>query len=256
LTLGPLLLGVSLWVSSYLVSASKGWVDELPGGVTFLLTSLIFVVQTAGFAALFRFVPNTHVRWEHAWSGALFVSVGLELAQKGLALYLAKVPVYSTIYGAFATVPIFLVWLYLSWLIVLQGAVVAAYAPSLLSKVKRWPEVPGHRFQLALAVLSTLVRVQHTPQAGQTSASLSQALRTDPLQVEPILEVLLGLGWVGLLNEPQGENGGRYVLLCDPGQAPLAPLALQTLLEPDEWTQGIWQRSGLAQMRLIDALRA
>jgi DNA-binding MurR/RpiR family transcriptional regulator len=61
---------------------------------------------------------------------------------------------------------------------------------------------------------------------------------------------------VGLLNEPQGENGGRYVLLCDPGQAPLAPLALQTLLEPDEWTQGIWQRSGLAQMRLIDALRA
>jgi membrane protein len=255
LTLGPLLLGVSLWVSSYLVSASKGWVDELPGGVTFLLTSLIFVVQTAGFAALFRFVPNTHVRWEHAWSGALFVSVGLELAQKGLALYLAKVPVYSTIYGAFATVPIFLVWLYLSWLIVLQGAVVAAYAPSLLSKVKRWPEVPGHRFQLALAVLSTLVRVQHTPQAGQTAASLSLTLRTDPLQVEPILEILLGLGWVGLLNELQGEDGGRYVLLCDTAKVPLAPLAVQTLLEPDEWTHGLWQRSGLADMRLIDALR-
>ena len=254
LTLGPLMLGVSLWVSSYLLSASKGLVEALPGGVTFLLTSLIFVAQTAGFAALFRFVPNIHVRWEHAWSGAIFVSVGLELSQKGLALYLAKVPVYSTIYGAFATLPIFLVWIYLSWLIVLMGAVVAAYAPSLLSKVKRWPEVPGHRFQLALAVIQTLAQVQHTPQAGQTAAGLAEVLRTDPLQVEPILEVLEGLGWAGRLDEAVGEDGGRHVLLCDPSRTPLAPLMAQTLLQPDEWTRGLWQRAGLDQLLLKDAL--
>jgi hypothetical protein len=60
---------------------------------------------------------------------------------------------------------------------------------------------------------------------------------------------------VGLLNELQGEDGGRYVLLCDTAKVPLAPLAVQTLLEPDEWTHGLWQRSGLADMRLIDALR-
>jgi membrane protein len=256
LTLGPLMLGVSLWVSSYLLSASKGLVEDLPGGVTFLLTSLIFGAQTAGFAALFRFVPNTHVRWEHAWSGAIFVSVGLELSQKGLALYLAKVPVYSTIYGAFATLPIFLVWIYLSWLIVLMGAVVAAYAPSLLSKVKRWPEVPGHRFQLALAVIQTLAQVQHTPQAGQTAAGLAALLRTDPLQVEPILEVLEGLGWAGRLDEAKGEDGGRYVLLCDPTRTPLAPLMTQTLLQPDAWTRGLWQRAGLDQLLLKDALGA
>jgi membrane protein len=75
------------------------------------------------------------------------------LAQKVLALYLTKVPVYATIYGAFAAVPIFLVWIYVSWLILLMGAVVAAYTPSLLSQVKRWPDTPGQRFQLSLAIL-------------------------------------------------------------------------------------------------------
>jgi len=134
LTLGPLLLGASLWVTSYLLSASRGLVDELPGGVGLLLSLIVFALQTAGFAALYRYVPNTFVRWDHAWGGAVFTSVGLELAQKGLALYLSKVPVYATIFGAFAAVPILLVWIYLSWLILLMGAVVVAYTPSLLSR--------------------------------------------------------------------------------------------------------------------------
>jgi membrane protein len=85
---------------------------------------------------------------------------------------------------------------------------------------------------------------------------ISQSLRTDPLQVEPILEVLVGLGWVGRLDESQGEDGGRYVLLCDPAQVLLAPLAVQTLLQPDEWTQGIWLRTGMANLPLKDALGA
>ena len=254
LTLGPLLLGASLWLSSYLLSASKGWVDELPGGVGFLLNTLVFALQTAGFAALFRFVPNTHVRWEHAFSGAFFVSVGLELAQKGLALYLDKVPVYSTIYGAFATFPIFLVWIYSSWLIVLQGAVVAAYAPSLLSRVKRWPDVPGHRFQLALAVLQTLAGAQYQAQAGHTTEQLAEMLRTDPLQVEPIIEVLVGLGWVARLDEAPHQGGGRCVLLCDPARTSLVPLMTQTLLAPDEWTHHLWRQAGLDRLTLKNAL--
>ena len=126
LTLGPLLVGASLWMTSYVLSASRGLVDELPGGVGLLLSLIVFALQTAGFAALYRYVPNTFVRWDHAWGGAVFTSVGLELAQKGLALYLSKVPVYATIFGAFAAVPILLVWIYLSWLILLMGAVVVA----------------------------------------------------------------------------------------------------------------------------------
>jgi membrane protein len=152
LTLGPLLVGASLSVTSYVLSASRGMVNELPGGVGLLLSLMVFALQTAGFAALYRYVPNTFVRWDHAWGGAVFASVCLEIAQKGLAFYLSKVPVYATIYGAFAALPIFLVWIYVSWLILLLGAVVVAYTPSLLSQVKRWPDTPGHRFALALAI--------------------------------------------------------------------------------------------------------
>jgi membrane protein len=254
LTLGPLLLGASLSLSSYVVSASRGWVDELPGGVSLLLGAIVFALQTAGFAALYRFVPNTHVRWEHAASGALFVSLGLELAQKVLAAYLSKVPVYATIYGAFAALPIFLVWIYLSWLIVLLGAVVAAYAPSLLHQVKRWPDVPGHQFQLALAIVKTLTGVQHTSEAGYTAEALAERLRTDPLQIEPLIEALQALDWVARLDEPEAENGSRFVLLCDPEKTPVAPLVQRLLLRSDAWTAGFWRHGGLEHMTLSQAL--
>jgi len=254
LTLGPLLVGASLSLTSYVLSASSGLVAELPGGVSLLLGLIVFALQTTGFAALYRYVPNTFVRREHAWGGALFASFGLEIAQKGLAIYLSKVPVYSTIYGAFAAVPIFLVWMYLSWLILLMGAVVAAYMPSLLSQVKRWPDTPGHRFALSLAVLKALAAVQHQIDKGLTAEQLAHQLRTDPLQIEPLLETLQALDWIGLLSESQSAHGGRFVLLCDPMHTPVGPLVGETLLKPDGVTQSFWDRADLSGMSLAQAL--
>ncbi|MEN9452202.1 MAG: hypothetical protein RLZZ369_1261 [Pseudomonadota bacterium] len=254
LTLGPLMLGASLSVTSYLLSASRGWVGALPGGVGFFLSLIVFCMQTAGFAALYKYVPNTYVRWEHAWAGAIFASGGLELAQKVLALYLTKVPVYATIYGAFAAVPIFLVWIYVSWLILLMGAVVAAYTPSLLSQVKRWPDTPGQRFQLSLAILKALVAQQHQPAKGLSAERLAAALKTDPLQIEPMLELLMELDWVGLLDEPESDDGGRYVLLCDPDQTLAAPLVGRVLLQPDGFTMGFWSAARLDDLTLQQAL--
>ncbi len=255
LTLGPLVLGVSLWVTSYVLSASRGLVDELPGGVSLLLSVVVFVMQTAGFAALYRFVPNTHVRWEHAWGGAVFASLGLELGQKGLALYLSNVPVYATIYGAFAAVPIFLVWIFLSWLIVLMGAVVVAYTPSLLSQVKRWPDAPGQRFALALAVLKALDKVRGQPERGLSLPDLARTLRTDPLQIEPLLSLLQTMDWVGLLDEPESDQGGRHVLLCTPEDTPLEPLVAELLLRPEALTLPFWRETRLPELTLAAALR-
>lgn len=254
LTLGPLVLGASLSVTSYVLSASGGLVEELPGGVGLLLSLIVFGLQTAGFASLYKFVPNTFVRWEHAWGGAVFVSVCLELGQKGLALYLSKVPVYATIYGAFAAVPIFLVWIYVSWLIVLMGAVITAYTPSLLSQVKRWPDTPGYRFALVLAILKALAAVQHEASRGLTNEQLAHRLRTDPLQIEPLIEILLGLDWIGLLDEPQADDGGRFILLCDPQTTLMAPLVGEVLLRPDAFTTSFWTKARLDDMRLAEAL--
>ncbi len=255
LTLGPLLVGASLWLTSYVLSASRGLVDELPGGVGLLLGLIVFALQTAGFAALYRYVPNTFVRWDHAWGGALFTSLGLELAQRGLAFYLSKVPVYATIFGAFSAVPILLVWIYLSWLILLMGAVVVAYTPSLLSQVKRWPDTPGHRFALTLAILKVLAVVQHAPARGLSSEALARQLRTDPLQIEPLLEALQALDWVGLLSEAGDDHGGRFVLLCDPDETLAAPLVNQLLLRRDGVTEGFWATARVEALRLAELLR-
>jgi len=254
LTLGPLLLGVSLWLTSYVVSASRGWVGQMPGGVAFLLNLSVFALQTAGFAALFRFVPNTFVHWPHAWAGALLTTLGLEGARQALALYMSVVPAYATIFGAFAAVPIFLIWLYASWVIVLSGAVLTAYLPSLLSRVGRWDEGPGSRFALALAVLQALVAARAEDGRGLTADAVAHRLRTDPLQIEPILTLLQDLDWVGHLDEGDAGHGGRHVLLCDPALTLLAPLAGATLIRPDGHTQAFWARAGLDDMTLAEAM--
>ena len=107
-TLGPLVLGVSLSLTSYALSASKGLVGELPGGVSLLLEMLQFMLFGGAMSSLFHYVPNTHVRWRHALAGGLFAAVGFEAAKRGLAWYVGSVATYSTVYGAFAAAPNFL----------------------------------------------------------------------------------------------------------------------------------------------------
>ena len=191
-TLGPLLLGVSLTLTSYAVSASRGVVGALPGGLGYVLNLLEFTLLASAMAALFHFVPNTHVRWAHAWAGGLFVSAGMEVAKKGLAYYLSHVPTYTTVYGAFATVPIFLIWLYLGWVIVLLGAVIAAYAPSLGMRVVRRANTPGYRFELGLEALGHLERARRGEAQGLSLEALARCMRTDPLQIESVLDTPSG----------------------------------------------------------------
>ncbi|MFL6660824.1 MAG: YihY family inner membrane protein [Rhizobacter sp.] len=246
-TLGPLLLGASLTITSYALSASQGLVGTPPGGVTLLLDTLVFVSMACGMAALFRYVPNTTVRWTHAFAGGVFVAAGFEIAKRVLGFYLRQVPTYAMVYGAFATVPIFLVWIYLGWVIVLLGAVIAAYAPSLKMRVVRLPDIPGSRLHLAVTILRALVRARQGTGHGASLLDLSEALRTDPLQIEPILETLVAIDWAGRLDEPGTQ---RYVLLCDPATTKAAPLLTQLLLEPGIGLRRFWQRAGLADMTL------
>jgi membrane protein len=85
LTLGPLLLGISLSLTAAVLTASKGVIGALPGGLGLLLNIIEFVVLATGMAALYHYVPNTEVRWRHALAGGVFVAVGVELAKTGLA---------------------------------------------------------------------------------------------------------------------------------------------------------------------------
>lgn len=252
-TLGPLVLGVSLSLTSYVVSASRGIVSELPGGVSLLLNTIEFVLLAAGMAALFHYVPNTHVRWRHAIAGGVFVSVGFEVAKKALAWYITQVPTFAVVYGAFATVPILLVWIYLGWVIVLLGAVIAAYAPSLQMRVARWPDRPGSRFGLAVALLAELDRARSGEARGLSLVELSEALRVDPLQAEPIVDALVEMDWLGRLDEP---GAARFVLLAEPAQTPAQALIAQMLIEPTLALRAFTERAGFERLTLAELLRS
>ncbi|WP_298830022.1 YihY family inner membrane protein [uncultured Piscinibacter sp.] len=251
-TLGPLVLGVSLSLTSYVISASRGLVSELPGGVSLLLNTIEFVLLAAGMAALFHYVPNTHVKWRHAIAGGVFVSIGFEVAKKALAWYIAQVPTFAVVYGAFATLPILLVWIYLGWVIVLLGAVIAAYAPSLQMRVARWPDAPGSRFGLAVALLVELERARRGEARGLSLAELSESLRVDPLQAEPIVDALVEMDWLARLDEP---GAARYVLLAEPATTPAAPLLAQMLLEPSPALRAFRDRAGFDRLTLAELLQ-
>ena len=250
-TLGPLIFAVSLSATSYAASASRGLLGDLPHGLAAAVSTFDFVLETFTVAALFRYVPNTVVRWRHAIVGGFFVAVCTALGKRALTAYFGAVPTYALVYGAFATVPIFLVWIYLSWVIVLLGAVIAAYAPLVGKPVARWPDAPGVEFHLALVVLAELVAARLIGRGGLDADAIAAAIDIDPLQVGPVLDVLVDLDWVGRLDE---RGGARYVLLCDPETTPAEPLVALLLLDPAPDLTLAWKRAGFASMRLAELL--
>jgi len=252
LTLGPLLLGISLSLTTTVLAASKSVVGALPGGVGLLLQVIEFALLAAGVAALYRYVPNTEVRWRHAVAGGVFVAAGLEVAKRGLAWYVGLMPTYSMIYGAFATVPILLLWIYVGWVIVLWGAVIAAYAPSLSMHVTRLPATPGHRFTQALAVIGQLARARQGAQRGLTLTELATAIATDPLHVETTIEQLLALDWAARLEE---DGGQRLVLLVDPAMTPARLLIDEMLLAPGAGSRMFRERAGVERMMLAELIQ-
>ncbi len=260
ITLGPVLLGASLALTSYLISSSEGLVDGLPGGVRLLFSLLQMVLLSGGMAALYHYVPNTRVRWAHAWAGGVFVAVSIEVAKRLLTYYLAAVPTYSVVYGAFATLPILLIWIYLAWVIVLLGAVITAYMPSLLEGVPRRSTPHGWSFLLAIEVLQHLQAVQARGDKGLSVAQLAHTMQVDTLQLEPVLSVLGGLDWVGRLDEADPldatakSRDPRLLLMVNPDTTLLLPLVDQLLLTPAPALENLWKNSGRRSMYLREVL--
>ena len=247
MTLGPLLLGGSLTLTSYAVSVGQGLLSAMPDQMATALGGADVVLLGLAMAGLFHYVPNTHVRWRHALLGGAFVSLGFSLAKSLLAWYVKQVPTYSTLYGAFATVPIFLIWIYLGWVIVLLGAILAANTPSLTARLHLRPDTPGQPMAVALEVLRELWRVREAGQRGLSHLALAGALRVDPLQLSPVVDKLLAMDWIGRLEE---EGAQRVVLLCAPERTLAAPLLGAFLAEREGLLANLWAQSDWAQLML------
>ena len=252
ITLGPLLLGASVAITSYVVTASRGVVDVLPGSLRWLLDSFEFMLLVLCVSGLYFYVPNTRVRWRHAITAGLMAVVGIELGKKVLTGYLAEMPTYSAIYGAFAAVPILLVWIYVAWTIVLLGAVVASSLPELGRHHLRRPTGAGWHFQLALEVLSFLQTARQQATGGLSQIDLAHRMRVQPSEIDVPLRQLQKLDWIGALQDDGAEP--RLVLLVEPASTPLAPLVQRLLLRPAQGNQAFWRGARLDQMQLADAL--
>lgn len=124
LSLGPIFIGISMALTSHLVSqpivaeAAQTVGLGRPG----LLGLMPVLASAVAFTLLYMVVPNRSVPLLHAVSGGILAAVLFEVAKRGFALYVTAFPTYQAIYGALAAVPVFLIWIYLSWLVTLLGA--------------------------------------------------------------------------------------------------------------------------------------
>jgi membrane protein len=251
ITLGPLLMAASVMMMSYVVSVSRGAVSAMPSQWHVLLDGLEFLLLIGGVSALYKYVPYVHVPWRHALLGGTLATLATELARRLLTLYLASMPAYSTIYGAFATLPILLIWIYTAWVIILAGAVFVASLHSLLGGRLRQGDTPGWLFQLALESVQRLQLARASQERGVSLADLAHDLQVDTLALEPVLATLGELDWVGQLKE-DGARSPRYVLLAQPERTPLSPLMAKLLWSPSAEAPALWSRwQGLT---LADAL--
>ena len=226
LTLGPLLLGGSLSLGTYLLFVSE-WMgaDKIPGlgGLMTRLTPGVLAV--IAFSLFYAIVPYRPVRVRDALIGGLAAGVLFGIGRKLFALYITSFPAYQTIYGAVSMLPIFLIWMYFSWAIVLIGAEIAASLP-------HWgraraaesfdQEPPARQLEAALAAMENLWR--HARGEDDVNPSRSTA-RTEELA--EALEVLRLKGFVGV------SDSGAWLLARDPETLTLSTLAHGLGLAPD-----------------------
>jgi len=225
-TLAPLLIGISLTVTSYLLTmtfaSTTDVVKVIPGGqMIYRLASLIFT--TGAFSLLYTVVPNRRVEWRDAVWGGLIAGILFEFAKFSFAKFVIHIPTYTIVYGALAVIPLFLIWIYTSWLIILFGAVVTALLP--IVKYERWWHVPkpGSYFIDAMAVLEALYSARtKTNRAGISSWEIRQQTGLGFDEIENLLVQMMHVGWVGRLGPNEAKTSlplfgaERWVLLANP----------------------------------------
>ncbi|MDG3440998.1 YihY family inner membrane protein [Nitrospirillum amazonense] len=195
LTMAPLLLGVSLSLSSVAVSylgAEGSVVVEL---VRRVLPGLL---ETAFFGLTYLAIPTRPVRWQDALVGGVVAGVAMEVAKVGFALYIGQVHTYTTIYGALSVLPTVLLWLYLVWCLILFGAEVTAALPEWRSG--RITEMgpaglsPAQRLVVALAILRELMLAARDGHALKRADVIAR-VPVGAVAVDGMLEQLCAANW-------------------------------------------------------------
>jgi len=233
LSLGPVLFGMSLSFTSQVVDVTGGLERDAGVLATLAFTLASIAVTTGGYTLLYVSVPNRNVAWRDAFWGALAAAIAFEIAKRVFGLFIRQFPTYAIIYGALAALPLFLVWIYVTWMITLVGAVLTAALP--VVKYERWwyQAAPGGAFVDAMSVLKVLhgnARLSGT--ALVSSSTIRHHTRIGYDELDRLLHRMVAEGWVGRVHDEEPATIGwrrskrgsqeHWVLLADPATLRLA----------------------------------
>ena len=222
LTLGPMLLGASFSLSAWFFSMGD-WAGRL--GVSGLIQSITGALPNGllavAFGLLYMAVPNRRIRLRDAAIGGVAAALAFAALRFGFALYVGKAKAYQSVYGAVATVPIFLFWMYLSWVVVLFGAELAAALPEWrLSRLNVGVPLPPHRrLGIALTILANLLDESRANGKGRTRLQLLDVVGEAEHDFLAVLEKLRAGQFVAV------TTGGRFMLGRDLAVVTLADIA-------------------------------
>jgi membrane protein len=230
LTIGPLTVGASLSATTYLLASPASPMQDAARLLRLLLDLGPFVLGGVALAALYVVVPNRRVLWRDALIGGFVASALGELLSWGFGLYIRTGTLVS-IYGAFSTLPLLLLWIYMSWFALLFGAVIAATLPLLRATRFADERRAGNRFVTAAALLRQLLQARQCglDDGRLATAALARAVHCPEDGAERLLLELERLGYVSRLD---GAHAGKWLLTCDGNTTTLLPAFRQLGIDP------------------------
>ena len=196
LTLGPLIFAASVAATSELLTVSRDLVDEHSLWLGTLMDRIMTtLLLSALFGFMFHAIPNRRLNVWHSVVGGLVAGVGVVVSHRLFGFYLSKLPSFTLIYGTFSVLPIFLIWVYLSWLMVLLGATIAAVLPDFFLRHTQLPETGAGRVVAAVRLAQALALAQ---QRGLVAglADLARDSHQTMAAADEMLEILRNAGWV------------------------------------------------------------
>ena len=262
ISFSPVLLGLSLSLSTAVISQNLKGFDSSQGGVIPVLSLVSWAITVFAFAFIYRIVPNRAVHWKDALAGGVVAAVLFEVSKRAFAAYITHFPSYTAVYGALAAFPIFLLWIYVSWIVVLLGASTAAALPVARTGCWDLDNRPGQRWFQGLSVLAELEKSRRKALPGMTMEELRVFTKVPPDQLDYILAALMDVGVVGLLGSGKGSD--RYAIICAPERVSASVVAQALWFESslvDDWAERLphvaqkmarFQDEFLEQPRLSD----
>ncbi|TGP41134.1 YihY family inner membrane protein [bacterium M00.F.Ca.ET.228.01.1.1] len=218
ITLGPILIGVSLSISSYLFTQSMTFsaAQRMTPVIEWALAGTALPLTALAFTILYVYLPNCRVEWRDAVIGGVTAAIAFELAKRGFGYYVRRMPTYTAVYGAFSVVPLFLLWMYLCWFITLAGAMIASALPAIRIGQFHRPTFEGSNLFDSLELLARLCEARDAGKRGYTVTELSRMLRRDMDTTVYLLQRLEQVGWIAQLQEDASRP--HFLLLANPAQ--------------------------------------